>query len=161
MCKFVSCHPLICKRQLRVLRLCSVMLLVQAPQCFSVNLYKKKILKPLQNVVEVLPVRVNVMLGTCSGLELPVFKLLFSSVCHPPLSVSWQRASTARLPPSSSVSLRADNLQRASPDLRERKGYEHQPVPVFSGAGHGRRMARVFKNYYFFLSLLVCIFVTS
>lgn len=111
MCKFVSCHPSICKRQLRVLRLCSVMLLVQAPQCFSVNLYKKKILKPLQNVVEVLPVRVNVMLGTCSGLELPVFKLLFSSVCHPPLSVSWQRASTARLPPSSSVSLRADGLR--------------------------------------------------
>lgn len=108
-------------------------------------------MKPLQNVVEVLPMRVNLMLGTCSGLELPVFKLLFSSVCHPPLSVSWQRASTARLPPSSSVSLRADNLQRASPDLRERKGYEHQPVPVFGGAGHGRRMARVFKNDFFFI----------
>lgn len=127
---------------------------------FFSKLIKKIILKPLQNVVEVLPMRVDVMLGTCSGLELPVFKLLFSSVCHSPLSVSWQRVSTTRLPPSSSFSLRADSLQRASPDLRERKGYEHQPVPVFSGAGDGRRMAQVFKNYYFFLSLLVCIFVT-
>lgn len=51
------------------------------------------------------------MLGTCSGLELPVFKLLFSSVCHSLLSVSWQRASTARLPPSSSFSVRADSRE--------------------------------------------------